>query len=123
VSSKRFIHANNEMHGAMAVKLGCQHSVDFVRSMIPHHAGAVVMCDILADTMAATRTQDTYLTALCANITRVQRAEIAFMHQWLDGRGMAVSATCQDCGAQTPTQPQPPCEASKGARKPNNPQI
>ena len=40
-------------------------------------AGAVAMCGVLAATMPD---PGTYLTGLCANITRVQRAEIASVH-------------------------------------------
>jgi uncharacterized protein (DUF305 family) len=44
----------------------------FLRSMIPHHAGAILMCE-----QAALR--DGEIQALCANIVRGQQAEIDLM--------------------------------------------
>jgi uncharacterized protein (DUF305 family) len=40
--------------------------------MIPHHAGAILMCENAS-------LQDTELKALCGNITSSQQAEIAQM--------------------------------------------
>jgi uncharacterized protein (DUF305 family) len=48
-SSVAFIEANHAMHAGMGIRISCDHSVDFVRSMIPHHAGAVRMCEILQE--------------------------------------------------------------------------
>lgn len=44
----------------------------FVRSMIPHHAGAILMCE-------ENRLESGELQALCRQIIRSQRAEIATM--------------------------------------------
>jgi hypothetical protein len=44
----------------------------FLRSMIPHHGGAVLMCE-------QTQLQDPQLRKLCAGIVSSQQAEIAFM--------------------------------------------
>jgi uncharacterized protein (DUF305 family) len=44
----------------------------FLRSMIPHHAGAVLMCE-------KNHLQDPELKALCANILASQQAEIELM--------------------------------------------
>jgi hypothetical protein len=44
----------------------------FLRSMIPHHAGAVLMC-------AKAPVRDPEIQALCRNITRSQEGEIAWM--------------------------------------------
>merc|ERR1712232_594108 len=71
------IEANHKMHSAMAVDISCDHSVDFVRGMIPHHEGAIAMCDVLMNT-----TSDNYLIELCDNITMTQHAEIAWMREW-----------------------------------------
>lgn len=49
------------------------------------------MCDILMET-----TKDEYLIELCDNITHTQRAEIAWMAQWLEARDMPATASCQD---------------------------
>ena len=44
---------------------------------------AVVMCQVLQ--AAAGGSADAYLAALCANITRVQLAEVTWLSQWLAG--------------------------------------
>jgi uncharacterized protein (DUF305 family) len=49
----------------------------FLRSMIPHHAGAILMCE-------EARLQDAEIKALCAEIISGQRAEIDQMKQKLD---------------------------------------
>ncbi len=38
-SSVAFIEANHAIYAGMGIRISCDHSVDFVRSMIPHHAG------------------------------------------------------------------------------------
>merc|ERR1712100_501291 len=48
---------------------------------------------------------------LCANITRLQRAEIAFLSEWLLARKHKVSASCEKCHMNHKhTQPPAPCE-------------
>lgn len=51
-------------------------SAQFLRSMIPHHAGAILMCREL-------RADDAEIRQLCAEIVRGQEAEIAQMKQRL----------------------------------------
>ncbi|CAE8714208.1 unnamed protein product [Polarella glacialis] len=107
-SSKAFMAANAEMHKVMVVRLGCMHEVDFVRQMLPHHAGAIEMCNILNKT---TQLSDPYLIELCFNITRAQRAELAWMSEWLLNRSQPLSATCQECAhGVPPSQPMAHCE-------------
>ncbi|MDQ8757490.1 DUF305 domain-containing protein [Sphingosinicella sp. LHD-64] len=48
----------------------------FLRSMIPHHSGAILMCREASIT-------DPEIVALCSNIERSQRAEIAQMNRIL----------------------------------------
>ena len=50
--------------------------VQFVRSMIPHHAGAVLMCE-------KAPVRDAEIRGLCQNIIASQRAEIAQMRKIL----------------------------------------
>lgn len=52
---------------------------NFLRSMIPHHSGASLMCERAAST-------DTEIVALCREIVRSQRAETAKMKELLAGR-------------------------------------
>lgn len=48
----------------------------FLRSMIPHHSGAILMCE-------QAKLSDPEVKALCANIIRSQREEIASMKAML----------------------------------------
>jgi uncharacterized protein (DUF305 family) len=52
---------------------------EFLRSMIPHHSGAILMCREAAIT-------DPELVALCKDIVRSQTAEIAQMEAMLHRR-------------------------------------
>lgn len=91
-SSAALIQVNNQMHSGMAIDVSCEHSIDFVRGMIPHHEAAVGMCDVLLHSST-----DPYLTDLCHNITYTQYAEITWMHKWLDQRGHDSLASCEAC--------------------------
>ena len=51
----------------------------FVRSMVPHHSGAILMCE-------QARLDDPELVALCANIVKSQREEIDHLKAWLGRR-------------------------------------
>jgi uncharacterized protein (DUF305 family) len=53
---------------------------EFLRSMIPHHSGAILMCREAAIT-------DPELVALCKDIVRSQTAEIAQMEAMLQRQG------------------------------------
>jgi uncharacterized protein (DUF305 family) len=52
-------------------------NVQFLRSMIPHHSGAILMCREAA-------VSDPEIIALCGNIQRSQRAEIDQMKRILE---------------------------------------
>jgi len=105
-SSRRFVAANEEMHDGMAVEVSCDHTTDFVRMMVPHHAGAVRMCQVLSDA-----SPDAYLVDLCQNTTRLQYAEIAWLRYWLDGRDVSSVAPCYDCDDdEGAAEPELPCE-------------
>jgi uncharacterized protein (DUF305 family) len=91
-SAVGLIEANQKMHSGMAIDVSCDHSVDFVRGMLPHHEGAIAMCDVLMET-----TSDVYLVELCGNVTVSQYAEIAWMREWLENRNLNWYAPCSDC--------------------------
>jgi hypothetical protein len=90
-SSTSFIELHNKMMVFMAIEYSCDHSVDFVRQMIPHHAAAVAMCEVVMES-----TKDYFLVELCNNITLTQKAEISWMYEWLTERDTAVAAPCDD---------------------------
>lgn len=52
-------------------------NAEFLRSMIPHHSGAILMCEQASLT-------DPQLVELCGQIVRSQKAEIARMQAILD---------------------------------------
>jgi uncharacterized protein (DUF305 family) len=56
--------------------------VAFVQGMIPHHAQALVMTDLVADRAARTD-----LSLLAERMDVSQRDEIALMERWLEDRG------------------------------------
>ena len=45
----RWEATNTAMHDGMAIRFVGDVNVDFVRSMIPHHMGAVEMCGVLVE--------------------------------------------------------------------------
>lgn len=49
----------------------------FLKSMIPHHAGAILMCN-------EAKLEDPEIKALCQNILKGQQTEIDFMKSKLD---------------------------------------
>merc|ERR1719326_2062599 len=103
-SAVQFIDVNHMMHGGMAINFSCSHDLDFVRGMMPHHAGAIAMCQIMTD---LSKTEpDAYLIELCANITRLQRAEISWMEKWLVARDHSLLAPCKACSNGMPV-PEP----------------
>jgi len=107
-SSKLFMAANDKMKEAMSVRVSCLHEVDFVRGMMPHHAGAVDMCNVWKST---SREEDVFIAELCTNVTRSQNAEIQWFANWLADRGQPLVASCEVCSdGSTPTQPRPPCD-------------
>jgi len=106
-SSVELLAANHMMHEGMSIKFSCDPAVDFVRGMIPHHAGAIAMCEVFYKSSV----KDAYLIDLCDNITRVQRAEIAFLSEWLVARNQNISASCKVCeGGAILVQPGPICD-------------
>ena len=81
-SSKAFIEANDRMHAAMGADLTGDADVDFVRSMIPHHQGAIDMARIQLE-----YGKDPELRTLAETIIAAQEAEITAMKAWLSAHG------------------------------------
>lgn len=81
-SSLAFHGINMKMHGAMDIAFTGNADVDFVKGMIPHHAGAVDM----AKTVLAFG-KDPEVRKLAEEIVKAQETEIAFMQGWLKKNG------------------------------------
>jgi uncharacterized protein (DUF305 family) len=56
------------------------HDTEFLRSMIPHHSGAILMCK-------EAQLSDAEIQALCRDIIRSQSSEIAQMEAMLQRQG------------------------------------
>ena len=81
--AKAFEDANLKMHKDMAIAYSGDADVDFVRSMIPHHQGAIDMARI-----QLMHGKDPGMRALAEEVIKAQEAEIAEMRKWLQDRGM-----------------------------------
>jgi uncharacterized protein (DUF305 family) len=81
-STKAYEAANARMHTDMAIKLSGDADVDFARSMIPHHKGAVDMAKIVLE-----YGKDPELKKLAQDVIASQEKEIAFMREWLKKKG------------------------------------
>jgi len=81
-SSLAFHGINAKMHGAMDIAFTGNADVDFIKGMIPHHAGAVDM----AKTVQAFG-KDPEVRKLAEEIIKAQESEIALMQSWLKKNG------------------------------------
>ena len=91
--SKMYMYENMLMHEGMAIDFTCDPGVDFVRGMIPHHIGALRMCEVMRKTTSAF-TLDPFLDHLCTDVEREQNREIANMTSWLANKSMSATAVC-----------------------------
>ena len=78
-SSIAFHGVNMKMHNAMDITYSGNADVDFVKGMIPHHAGAIDM----AKTVLAFG-KDPEVKTLAEAIIKAQESEIASMKDWLE---------------------------------------
>jgi uncharacterized protein (DUF305 family) len=81
-ATEAYLAATDRMHQAMAIEPSGDVDLDFVRSMIPHHQGAIDMARAL---LAAS--EDPELRKLAEEIIVAQEKEIAFLRSWLQKKG------------------------------------
>ena len=81
-SSVALNNANIKMHSAMDITYTGNSDVDFVKGMIPHHAGAIDMARVVL-----TYGKDPEIKKLAEGIIKAQEAEIAQMQAWLKKNG------------------------------------
>ena len=81
-SSQAFAKITAGMHKSMAVPLSGDADVDFVRSMVPHHQGAIDMARIELEFG-----KDPKIRKLAQAVIAAQQAEIEMMQAWLAEHG------------------------------------
>ena len=82
-STQGYRQANQAMHRNMDIAFSGDADVDFVRSMIPHHQGAIDMAKV-----ALQHAKDEQIRKLATGVIREQEREIAEMQAWLKKKGV-----------------------------------
>ena len=77
-----YMEANTMMHQTMAIEFSGDADADFVRSMVPHHQGAVDMARIVLQYGT-----DPEVRKFAEAVIAAQEAEITWMKGWLAKQG------------------------------------
>ncbi|MCE4225465.1 DUF305 domain-containing protein [Methylobacterium sp. C25] len=83
-ATKAFKEADTRMHQDMAISYSNDVDVDFLRGMVPHHAGAIAMAKV-----ALAHSKDPEVRRLAEEIVKAQVDEIAQMQAMLKQRESA----------------------------------
>ena len=71
-----------KMHANMDIAYSGDADADFVRGMIPHHQGAIVMAKVVL-----AHGKDPEIRKLAESVVRDQEKEVAQMREWLRKNG------------------------------------
>ena len=82
-STQGYRQANEKMHKNMDIAFNGNADIDFVRSMIPHHEGAIDMAKV-----ALQHAKDEQVRKWAQDVIRDQEREIAEMQAWLKSKGV-----------------------------------
>lgn len=89
-TSQSFSMIDIAMRSAMAINYQCSVSIDFVHLMIPHHQGAIDMCQAFL----TSNQPDNFLSALCINVTQGQPGELHYLYEWLKAASTTADSRC-----------------------------
>merc|ERR1719265_2823113 len=95
---KLWDQVNMKMHSGMAIEFSGDAALDFVRGMIPHHQGAVDMCEVLVEQLMCKTWEDIGdldgLVHFCNHVRLEQDRELVVMRSWLSEKQMAEHTAC-----------------------------
>jgi uncharacterized protein (DUF305 family) len=81
-AKQAFEEANMKMHKAMSMEYAGDPDIQFIKSMIPHHQGAIDMAEI-----ELKYGKDPQAREMAEKIISAQKGEIAEMKKWLKAHG------------------------------------